>query len=186
MQDFSPTDILDRLASHPPSYRITEALYLARFLPFLAVQVAFFLPWCIAVGGAILLFPHKLEGITFGTGYIASPKGIHRFAHWADCGMQHVLIFLTFLGLLVGYFPTLGCLIVGGLVAQFMSAWRNFAVDYDAGLGEDDRQTIYVLAKQCWLSTSDGVMDIRKAEAHDGFLISPHAQIQAPDGLADD
>jgi hypothetical protein len=135
--------------------------------PFL-LRIVFFLPWCVAVGGTIVTCPNHLELIAFGPGYLNSPpKGIHRFAHWADTGMHHVWIFLGFLASIWWIYPTLGWMLIGGVVAQTANAWHDFEVDRSVPLGEDDRQTMYLIATQYGIP--DELMGIRKTDK--GYLV---------------
>ena len=119
---------------------------------YLVIRILCFLPWCIAVGGALVLFPDHLEYLAFQTGYLSSPTGIRRFSHWAEYGMQHIVIFGTFLGLFVFVFPTAGFLLIGGLLAQFYHVWNYFSLDRTVPLGTDDLQTVYLLATPQWLN----------------------------------
>ncbi|KAF8964251.1 hypothetical protein BDZ97DRAFT_1817203, partial [Flammula alnicola] len=97
-----------------------------RALISIAFRLVCFLPWCVAVGGALILSPDHLEYIAFGPGYIEPQSGIRRYSHWAEYGFQHVVAFLAFIGAVVWLFPTLGLLIIGGLLAQFCWAWHSF------------------------------------------------------------
>jgi hypothetical protein len=132
-------------------------------------KAIFFLPWCAAVGGTILLSPHHLEFVAFVPGYIPSPKGIHRFAHWADCAMQHVMIFLAVVAAVAWWRTSIGVLFAAGVFAQFVFAWREFVVDRTVPLGEDDRQTMYLVATQYGLDEDS--MDLTKTPA--GYFIFP-------------
>lgn len=131
------------------------------------IRIVIFLPWCVAVGGTILLCPKHLDLIAFGPGYVTRPYGIHRFAHWADSGMHHVGIFLAFIVTIGWVSPTFGLLLVGGLVAQFVYVWQDFMADPSIPLGADDRQTMYIVATQFGLS---GSADFSKKE--DNYFIS--------------
>ncbi|KII83765.1 hypothetical protein PLICRDRAFT_180112 [Plicaturopsis crispa FD-325 SS-3] len=109
-------------------------------------RILLFVPWCIAVGGAIVMCPGYLETVTFGTGYLPSPKGIRRFAHWADVAMHHVAIFLACVlaaSWALGF--DAGILLWTALLAQFAYAWQEFEVDAAVPLGEDDRQTMWLV-----------------------------------------
>ena len=128
----------------------------------LVIQIICFLPWCIAVGGALILFPDHLEYLAFQTGDLNSPTGIRRFSHWAEYGMQHVVIFGAFLGLFVFLFPTTGFLLIGGLLAQFYHVWSYFSLDRTVPLGTDDLQTVYLLATTQWLNGTS--LDIKKVD----------------------
>lgn len=48
-----------------------------------AIRVIFFLPWCVAAGATLFLFPHHLELVIFETGYLEPSKSIYRFARCA-------------------------------------------------------------------------------------------------------
>lgn len=106
----------------------------------------------MAVGGAIVLFPEHLHTFTFGYGYVDPPSGFRRFAYWAEYGLQHVTIFLGFLLASLWIFPTAGFLLLGGLLAQLCYTWHSFLVDYSIPLGDDDYQTVYLLAASTWLN----------------------------------
>ena len=127
-----------------------------------AIHVILFLPWCVAAGATLLLFPYHLELVIFETGYLEPCKGIYRFAHFAECGMQYSMTFLASLVLFIYEYPNLGMVITGGLLAQFFHAWQDFQVDRNIPLGNDDRQMIYILATSSWF-TGDSV-DIQKVE----------------------
>lgn len=131
---------------------------------YLVIQILCFLPWCIAVGGALVLFPDHLEYLAFQTGYVTSPTGIRRFSHWAEYGLQHVVIFGAFLGLFVFIFPTTGFLLIGGLLAQFYHVWNYFSLDRTVPLGTDDLQTVYLLATTHWLNETS--VEIKKVDDH--------------------
>ncbi|KAF7421242.1 hypothetical protein PC9H_011763 [Pleurotus ostreatus] len=113
------------------------------------IKVLFFLPWCALVGGTILLAPEYLEQVTFCTGYTSSPlTPIHRFAHWSEYAPTHVLSFFVFLGSVVWWNLPLGLLLFSGVTAQIIMTWSEFAVDPNVPLGEDDKQTLYILAEK--------------------------------------
>ncbi|KAF9459384.1 hypothetical protein BDZ94DRAFT_1324806 [Collybia nuda] len=116
------------------------------------MRVVIFLPWCVAVGGVILLCPKYLDLVAFGPGYVETPRGIRRLAYWADSGMQHVGIFLAFLATIAWLLPMFGIILASGMVAQFVYAWYDFVVDPNVPLGADDRQTMYIVATQFGLS----------------------------------
>ena len=149
----------------------------------LLLRIFLFLPWCAVVGGTIVVCPKYLELVAFGPGYLKSPKGIHRFAHWAETGMQHVWIFMGFLASVWWLYPTLGCVLIGGVVAQTANAWQDFKVDRTIPLGEDDKQTMFLVATQ--YGVPDELMGIRKTSK--GYVISkldrPRVELE---GLDDD
>ena len=131
-----------------------------RALVSIAIRLVCFLPWCVAVGGALLFSPEHLELLAFRTGYLEALSGIRRYSHWAEYGFQHIAAFFTFLGVLTWMRPTAGFLCIGGLMAQFCWAWHTFLLDRNIPLGEDDRQTVYLLATSTWLK--DTTIKIRK------------------------
>ncbi|KAF4568519.1 hypothetical protein EYR40_010073 [Pleurotus pulmonarius] len=113
------------------------------------IKVLCFLPWCALVGGTILLAPEYLEQITFCTGYTSSPPTpIHRFAHWSEYAATHILSFVVLLGSIVWWSLPLGILLFSGVTAQIVMTWSEFVVDPNAPLGEDDKQTLYILAEK--------------------------------------
>lgn len=121
-----------------------------------AARMLFFLPWCVGVGAAIVLSPDHLHEVAFGYGYIEPPAGIRRFAHWAEYGWQHVAIFLGLLLCMVWASPSTGLLVCLGLLALSRYTWSSFVVDPTKPLGQDDRQTIYLLATSTWM-TGDAI-----------------------------
>ncbi|KIM43049.1 hypothetical protein M413DRAFT_26253 [Hebeloma cylindrosporum] len=121
----------------------------------LAFRVICFLPWCIAVGGALILAPENLESVAFRSGYLPSVSGIRRYSHWAQYGYHHIVAFLTALGAITWMFPTIGVMGMGALLAQFCIAWHSFLFDRNIPLGEDDRQTVYILMTTTWFNDSN-------------------------------
>ncbi|KAG0701634.1 hypothetical protein DFH29DRAFT_548919 [Suillus ampliporus] len=111
------------------------------------LRVVLFVPWCAAVGGALLLFPENLELVVFRTGYLESPQGVRRFAHWADCAFHHTMIFLALVVALMWYKVAVGVPMACGLVSRFMYVWSGFKLDSSVPLGLDDRQSLYLLVK---------------------------------------
>jgi len=51
-------------------------------------------------------------------------------------------------------FPDAGWVVVGAFISQVCWAWHDFLPDRTVPVGEDERQTIYLLAKHTWL---DGI-----------------------------
>jgi hypothetical protein len=89
--------------------------------------------------------------------------------------MQHVWIFLGFLVSMWWTHPTIGWMLVGGVVAQTVNAWQDFEVDRSIPLGEDDRQTMYLVATQ--YGVQDELMGIRKTDH--GYVVSKLGQPRA-------
>ncbi|EGO03097.1 hypothetical protein SERLA73DRAFT_158717 [Serpula lacrymans var. lacrymans S7.3] len=111
----------------------------------LACKLICFIPWCISVGGAIVLFPNHMELVAFTPGYLSSPKGLRRFAHWADCAYHHIMIFLSVVVVLTWYNPQLGVSLGGAVSARALYVWNNFSIDKTIPLGEDDQQSLYLI-----------------------------------------
>jgi hypothetical protein len=111
------------------------------------LKVIFFLPWCVTVGGCILLCPTYLDFVTFKFGLLPSPSGIRRFSHWADIAHCHVSIFLAcILGL--GYLDKgLGVIVGMAVLAGIVDAWWDFRVDKTIPLGENDMQSIWLVLR---------------------------------------
>lgn len=125
-------------------------------------RIAFFLPWCITVGAVILLSPSSLDNVAVSPGYVDAMDSIHRFAYWAEYGYPHVMSFLAFLMLQAWLFPTLGYMVLGGVLAQFVYTWHSFLPDYSIPLGSDEFQMVYHLSTSFWFR--DAPFGIRKVE----------------------
>ncbi|KAF5314845.1 hypothetical protein D9619_007268 [Psilocybe cf. subviscida] len=126
----------------------------------ISLRLVCFLPWCAAVGAALILSPEHLEFIAFRPGYIKSLSGIRRYAYWAEYGYQHVVIFVGALAMFTWIYPTAGFVVLGGLLAQFCMAWHTFLLDRNIPLGDDDQQSVFLLATTSWLN--DTPTGIRK------------------------
>lgn len=124
------------------------------------LRVLLFVPWCAAVGGVLLLFPACTELVAFGPGYLPSPKGIRRFAHWAECGQQHVMIFLAFLVVILWYNCALGLSLTCIVVSRFVYVWHGFKADNSIPLGEDDQQSLYLVVMG--LGSTDGSLRVSR------------------------
>jgi hypothetical protein len=126
----------------------------------IGLRLVCFLPWCAAVGGALILSPEHLEFVAFHPGYIESLSGIRRYAYWAEYGYQHIVIFLGVLAIFTWFHPNIGFVVLGGLLAQFCMAWHRFLPDPNTPLGDDDQQSVFLLATTSWLN--DTPIGIRK------------------------
>ena len=124
-----------------------------------AVHVFFFLPWCVAIGGAILLSPYHLEHVAFKTGYVSHERGPHRFGYWAQCAHQHVVIFLAFLAACLWWNLRYGTWAIAAVLAGTAYAWHDFRVDLAIPLGEDERQSLYLALTKVYLQ-DDFVMRV--------------------------
>jgi hypothetical protein len=164
---FANDDFEFQVSQHNLGFSL-EPSGLGEILLPMVLRVVCFLPWCVAVGAAIVMFPQYLEFVAFHPGYVISPHGIDRFKHWADTGMHHIWIFLGFLVSVYWIYPRLGLLLIGGVLAQFLHAWHDFTVDRSIPLGEDDRQTIYLVTTHNGLPHE--LIQVRKTKR--GYLIS--------------
>ncbi|KAL0953040.1 hypothetical protein HGRIS_007242 [Hohenbuehelia grisea] len=113
------------------------------------LRIVGFLPWCAIVGGCILLAPRHLEYVAFGTGYLKSPRGIARYAHWINHAPSHVGLFFCLLIILVWQHLAVGLLSIAVVLACFTMVWADFDISKDASvsLGDDDQQTLYILGQ---------------------------------------
>ncbi|KAF9447440.1 hypothetical protein P691DRAFT_671481, partial [Macrolepiota fuliginosa MF-IS2] len=133
------------------------------------LRVAFFVPWCIAVGGSIVPCPKYLDGITFHTGYLDPVHGIRRFAYWADKGFEHVAIFLALVCLVVYLRPGLGWLVVCGAGAVSGLVRWDFGIVEMMLLGDDDWMSVYLGMTRFWWAGDDVGAKLRKVEG--GLLL---------------
>ena len=124
------------------------------------LRVAFFLPWCVLVGGTILLSPQHLDLVAFRPGYIqpAPAPGIKRFKHWAETGREFVGIFLGFVATVWWTFPWFGLLVVTGVLGLSFHAWGDFMLDEKRGvkLGKNDKESLWIVLKGYGLRVSEG------------------------------
>ncbi|KAF8631758.1 hypothetical protein AX15_002214 [Amanita polypyramis BW_CC] len=136
-------------------------------------RVVCFIPWCIVVGGTMLLWPDQLEVIAFQAGYVDSMKGIRRFAHWADVGLYFVMIFFAFLATVLWFLPGVaGVTLAVCLCSRFVLVWHGCELDFSVPLGNDDRQSLYLVATMGERGLLDG-RAIAKTDA--GFMVVPEA-----------
>ncbi|PCH42826.1 hypothetical protein WOLCODRAFT_144225 [Wolfiporia cocos MD-104 SS10] len=115
------------------------------------LRLLLFLPWCVAVGGTIIVAPRFLEHVAFAPGYIRPDTGTRRFGFWADCGIPHIVIFLATLAALAWWDLRDGVAVAAAVAAGFMYAWRDFRPDFSVPLGSDDRQSIYLVVTKVYL-----------------------------------
>lgn len=114
------------------------------YIALCAIRIAFFVPWCFAIGGAILLFPQYLDLITFKTGYMPPPELARRFAYWAQHAWQFIVIFLGIVAAISYCEPARGITFSALAMARFFYVWSSFKFDQSVPLGQDDRQSIYM------------------------------------------
>ncbi|PBK68227.1 hypothetical protein ARMSODRAFT_1085529 [Armillaria solidipes] len=115
-------------------------------VPSALLKILLFLPWCVLVGATILLSPRHLEYTAFFPGYIASPQGIRRFSHWAEVAFPHVMIFFAFIVCVGTQHLPLGVTLAALTVGQSIIAWHDFSYDSEIPVGDDDRQSLYLIA----------------------------------------
>lgn len=131
------------------------------------MRVVFFLPWCVLVGATIVLVPQQLELVAFSPGYTPPQRGIHRFAYWAEYGSQFVVIFLGAATLSSWWCPIeVGMVLFGAVLALFVGSWGDFEVDVGKPLGDDDRQSVWVILRY------GGSLRIKR-NGEDGFVVDP-------------
>ncbi|KZT67866.1 hypothetical protein DAEQUDRAFT_728641 [Daedalea quercina L-15889] len=143
----------------PAAPIVSAEMWTAKRLLCVATKVLFFLPWCVAVGGAIMLSPRHLHLVAFNTGYVSYERGPHRFGYWAQCAHQHVVIFLAFLAVGVWWNLRYGTWVVAGMLACAAYAWHDYKVDLTVPLGEDDRQSLYLALTKVYLQ-DDFIMHV--------------------------
>ncbi|KAF5362628.1 hypothetical protein D9758_009622 [Tetrapyrgos nigripes] len=122
------------------------------------LKIISFLPWCILVGSTIFLSPRNLEVVAFSPtpGFISpSPRGLHRFAYWADCAIAHIVTFLAFLVTISAWSLPVGIVVASMVFGQTVLAWQDFRFDGNVALGADDRQSIYLAVRMYMASDDD-------------------------------
>ncbi|KAF9522577.1 hypothetical protein CPB83DRAFT_887458 [Crepidotus variabilis] len=155
MNDMEPTPDLEFSLSWPADLRSHIENVDPRACAVAITQALLFLPWCILVGATIVLSPAHLDMIAFSDScwakFVDKPSSpIYRYAYLAQYGMEHVTIFCGIVFLIIWFLPYAGWLILGCLAAQFSWTWNDFLEDKNIALGEDERQTVYQLAKTAW------------------------------------
>jgi hypothetical protein len=93
----------------------------------LIARVTLFLPWCVAVGAAIALYPRALSRLV--RMYAGPPRTpLHRLAHHAHTARAHLGIFLGVLCLTAAAIPIwhLRVVLLCTVVARAVVVWRGF------------------------------------------------------------
>lgn len=88
------------------------------------------------------------------------------------------MIFLACLAILTWYSLSLGVFVGAGVLAQFMHAWGDFRLDRSVMLGEDDRQSIYLVCVKGGLE--DGVV-IEQTEEGGYLAVQDYSHNGRPD-----
>ncbi len=136
-----------------------------------------FLPWYTLVGGVIVLFPQYLETVAFSSGYISSPpRGIRRYAHWAECALAHVLLFLLVVIIIGSKTPMMFPVLFG----QATYSWMDFRFDERVPLGVDDRQSLFLVAKELV-----GDVQFKRSEGN-FFVVGPDEGVLDPESDVDE
>ncbi|KAI0694668.1 hypothetical protein C8T65DRAFT_833388 [Cerioporus squamosus] len=114
-------------------------------------RVMLFVPWCIAVGGAILLFPSQLDRVVFRAGYVEPlAPGLRRFQFWHDMGPDYVKIFLFTLAGAWSLSLELGALVFALVAARFVYVWQGFvpqACCLQERIGVCDMESLWLLVQ---------------------------------------
>lgn len=100
-------------------------------------RVILFLPWCVAVGAAIALYPRALSPLV--RMYAGPPRTpLHRLAHHAHTARAHLGIFLGVLCLIAATIPSwhLRVVLLGTVIARAVFVWHGFA----AGVLQEERK----------------------------------------------
>jgi hypothetical protein len=114
-----------RAAPHPGAPWAPPGLALS-----LVPRVILFLPWCIAVGAAIALYPRALSRLV--RIYAGAPRTpLHRLAHHAHTAHAHLGIFIGVVVLLAAALPSWRTRVVllGGVVARAVVVWKGFEAE---------------------------------------------------------
>ncbi|THH26484.1 hypothetical protein EUX98_g7706 [Antrodiella citrinella] len=151
-----------------------------------AARAALFIPWCILVGGAIVLSPKHLSrfvAITPGTSphpssHAITPtlpsSGPRRFAYWAECAYYHVAIFLGCIGCVLWFCfrmtngsSAVGTCVFASVLARWMYVWKSglglgqVALKKRIQLGENDEESVWLVLTEKYLENGgQGTEDI--------------------------
>ncbi|KAI0775057.1 hypothetical protein BD413DRAFT_491652 [Trametes elegans] len=129
----------------------TGAALLAPLSP--ALRTVLFVPWCMLVGGAIVLWPTAVDWTAFHTGFVrdAPRPGLRRFAYWAENAYEHVFLFFAGSFMLLHYAagPNYALLVLAALLGRVAFMWGTFCPREDLHLrvGEDDMESIWLVTQ---------------------------------------
>ncbi|RPD61062.1 hypothetical protein L227DRAFT_74773 [Lentinus tigrinus ALCF2SS1-6] len=114
-------------------------------------RVLLFVPWCITVGGTILLFPRQLDRVVFRSGYVAPPApGLRRLQFWLEMAPDYVKIFLFTLAGVFSLRIEWGAIVTALVAARFAYVWQRFEVQaccLSRRLGLDDMESLWVVVQ---------------------------------------
>jgi hypothetical protein len=127
----------------------------------------------------VLLCPTThLDAITFTSGFVLPPPSdIARFGYWAENAIPHMCTFLAGLCFLIRWRLGLGLSALAVVLCLFWRAWSHFELDKDVPLGEDDRQTIYLV------SMAHTLGDGHRFRASDGSFVDLPPGIKLSRGI---
>lgn len=126
------------------------------------IRILLFMPWCVAVGATITLFPASIDAVAFSAaaGYIPAPapRGVQRFCFWADTARDYACIFAAALLSLFLVSTGVGSVACALALARFIWVWGTYACakGVDQGcccvhnpqrLGEDDMESLVLIAR---------------------------------------
>lgn len=117
------------------------------------LHIVLFLPWCAAVGGAILLAPTSAGALAFGGGFLRGPppRGMRRVAYWAANAYEHVFVFLACAAALLCYDadPRRRMATLTVLGARIAWAWFGFQPKprLHMRVGQDDMESLWLVWK---------------------------------------
>ncbi|KAA1466971.1 hypothetical protein DENSPDRAFT_847239 [Dentipellis sp. KUC8613] len=95
--------------------------------PQAVLRTVFFPVWCFLVGGSLLLCPHLLPMLIFGTGYVPAPRtALHRLAYYAHCALPHAVIFaVTILGVAL-WNAKVGAALAVTVLGRAWAVWAGY------------------------------------------------------------
>ncbi|KAI0833653.1 hypothetical protein BC628DRAFT_39685 [Trametes gibbosa] len=116
-------------------------------------HVILFLPWCILIGGAILLVPSAAGTLAFNGGFMRGPppRGLRRFAYWAENAYEHAFVFIACLALLLyrDADPHRRAWTLAALVTRWAWVWLGYypPPGLHARIGENDVESLWLIWK---------------------------------------
>ncbi|TFY61809.1 hypothetical protein EVG20_g6917 [Dentipellis fragilis] len=95
--------------------------------PQAVLRTVLFPVWCFLVGGSLLLCPHLLPMLIFGTGYVPEPRtALHRLAYYAHCALPHAVIFTaTLLGVAL-WNAKVGAALAVTVLGRAWAVWSGY------------------------------------------------------------